>query len=97
MGSTISSGMKVIKLHYPNPRILISCHFDTVFIYIHLFTALLLYFSFLQNVTPCKGVDETALLEFNCISMCALLTLDAQYEQYGWKITHAEGATRGTR
>lgn len=48
MGSTISSGMKVMKLHYPNPRLLISCHFDTVFLYIHLFTALLLYFYFLQ-------------------------------------------------
>lgn len=89
-----------MKLHYPNPRILISCHFDTVFLYIHLFNALLLYFSFLQNVTsttPCRGVDETALLEFNCISMCALLTPDAQYELYGWQITRVEGATRGTR
>lgn len=86
-----------MKLHYPNPRILISCHFDTVFLYIHLFTAI---FSFLQGVTshtPCRGGDETALVELNCISICALLTPGAQYELYGWLMTHVEGATRGTK
>lgn len=97
MGSTISSGMEVMKLHYTNPRILISCHFDTVFLYIHLFTAIVAFLQYVTSNASCRGGVETALLEFNCISMCTLLTPGAQYELYGWQITHVQGATRGTR